>query len=126
VLLCRRILAEFDDKRLEIEARLALAQPAREAAAPYLREALRTALVPQIETTKAVGIIFLPGAMVGLLLAGVSPAAAVQVQLVVMYLVLGSVAVTTSIVALGMRQRLFTAGHQLRNLADPSEAPRTG
>lgn len=116
VLLARRVLAEADDKRLEIEARLALGQPSREAASPYLREALRTALIPQIETTKAVGIVFLPGAMVGLLLAGTSPLQAVQVQLVVMYLILGSVAVTTTVVALGLRRRLFTPDHQLRRL----------
>ena len=115
VLLSRRVLAEFTDKRLEIEARLALAQPARQAAAPHLREALRTALIPQIETTRAVGIVFLPGAMVGLLLAGVDPLQAVQVQLVVMYLVLGSVAVTTTVMALGLRRRLFTPAHQLRD-----------
>jgi len=114
VLLSRRVLAEFTDKRLEIEARLALAQPSTQAASPYLREALRTALIPQIETTKAVGIIFLPGAMVGLLLAGTSPIQAVQVQLVVMYLILGSVAVTTTIVALGLRRTLFTPAHQMR------------
>lgn len=116
VLLSRRVLAEFTDKRLEVEARLALGQPSAQAASPYLREALRTALVPQIETTKAVGIVFLPGAMVGLLLAGVSPVQAVQVQLVVMYLILGSVAVTTTLVALGLRRHLFTAAHQLRAL----------
>ncbi len=114
VLLSRRIMAEFRDKRLEIEARLALGQPSSQAAAPYLREALRTALVPQIETTKAVGIVFLPGMMVGLLLAGVTPLDAVQAQVVIMYLVLGSVAVTTSVVALGLRRILFTAAHQLQ------------
>lgn len=114
VLLSRRTTAEFRDKRLEIEARLSLGQPSSQAAAPYLRESLRTALTPQIETTKAVGIVFLPGAMVGLLLAGVSPLDAVQAQLVVMYLVLGSVAVTTSIIALGLRRLLFTSAHQLR------------
>jgi putative ABC transport system permease protein len=114
VLLSRRTLAEFQDKRLEIEARLALGQPSSQAASPHLREALRTALTPQIETTKAVGIVFLPGAMVGLLLAGVSPLQAVQVQLVVMYLILGSVAVTTTVVAIGMRRILFTPAHQLR------------
>ena len=85
-----------------------------EAARPYLREALRTALIPQIETTKAVGIVFLPGMMVGLLLAGVTPLDAVQAQVVIMYLVLGSVAVTTSVIALGMRRILFTPAHQLR------------
>ena len=114
VLVARRITGEFKDKRLEIEARLALGQASSEAAAPYLREALRTALVPQIETTKAVGIVFLPGMMVGLLLAGVTPLGAVQAQLVIMYLVLGSVAVTVSVVALGMRRILFTPAHQLR------------
>lgn len=118
VLVSRRITAELKDKRLEVEARLALAQPAAEAARPYLREALRTALIPQIETTKAVGIVFLPGMMVGLLLAGVTPLDAVQAQLVIMYLVIGSVAVTTSVVAIGMRRILFTPAHQLRRLVE--------
>ena len=109
-----RITGEFKDKRLEIEARLALGQPSSQAAGPYLREALRTALIPQIETTKAVGIVFLPGMMVGLLLAGVTALPTVHAQLVIIYLVLGSVAVTTSVVALGMRRILFTPAHQLR------------
>ena len=118
VLVARRVTAEFKDKRLEIEARLALGQPSSEAARPYLREALRTALIPQIETTKAVGIVFLPGMMTGLLLAGVDPLDAVQAQVVIMYLVLGSVAVTTSVIALGLRRLLFTEAHQLRLPAD--------
>ena len=116
VLVSRRVVAEFRDKAPEIEARLALGQPSSQASAPYLREALRTALIPQIETTRAVGIIFLPGAMVGLLLAGVDPMDAVQVQIVVMYLVLGSVAITTSIVGLGLMRRLFTPAQQLVHL----------
>ncbi len=114
VLVTRRVTAEFHDKRLEIEARLSLGQPSSQAAAPYLRESLRTALIPQIESTKAVGIVFLPGMMVGLLLAGVTPLGAVEAQLVIMYLVLGSVAVTTSVIALGLRRILFTTSHQLR------------
>lgn len=114
VLVARRVTAEFKDKRLEIEARLALGQPSSEAARPYLRESLRTALIPQIETTKAVGIVFLPGLMTGLLLAGVDPVDAVQAQVVIMYLVLGSVAVTTSVIALGLRRMLFTESHQLQ------------
>ena len=35
------------------EARLALAQPSRQAAVPYVRAALRAALTLQIETTRA-------------------------------------------------------------------------
>jgi putative ABC transport system permease protein len=116
VLVGRRIVAELRDKRPEVEARLALGQSSRDAARPYLRNAVRDALVPQIETTKAVGIVFLPGAMVGLLLAGVSPLDAVKVQAAVMYLVLGSVATTTSVIAIGLSQRLFTSDHRLVRL----------
>lgn len=108
VLVGRRIVAEFADKVLEIEARLALGLTNASAASPYLREAARTALVPQIETTKATGIVFLPGAMVGLILAGVDPIDAVKAQAAVMFLILGSVATTTSVVAVGLARRLIT------------------
>ena len=113
VLVARRLVDELRDKRGEVEARLALGQPAEEASRPYVQSALRTALTPQIETTKVVGLIALPGAMTGLILAGVNPFDAVRVQAAVMYLVLGSVAATTTVVALGVRRRLFTRDHRL-------------
>jgi putative ABC transport system permease protein len=113
VLVGRRVLEELRDKRDEVEARLALGLPSQEAARPYLRAALRTALIPQIETTKAVGLVFLPGAMTGLILAGTPPLDAVKVQAAVMYLVLGSVATTTTVVGLGVQRKLFTADHRL-------------
>jgi len=113
VLVGRRLVEELRDKRDEVEARLALGQPAQVAAQPYVRAALRTALIPQIETTKAVGLVVLPGAMTGLILAGVKPLDAVLVQASVMYLVLGSVATTTTVVALGIQRRLFTRDHRL-------------
>jgi putative ABC transport system permease protein len=117
VLVARRLIDEFRDKRAEVEARLALGQPYRKAATPYLRIALRSALSPQIETTKATGLVFLPGAMTGLILAGVPPVQAVLVQAVVMFLILGSVAVTTVVVALGLVRLVFTRDHRLRSLA---------
>ncbi len=113
VLVARRLFEELRDKRDEVEARLALGQPSAEAARPYVRHALRTALIPQIETTKAVGLIALPGAMTGLILAGVDPLDAVRIQAAVMYLILGSVATTTTVVALGMQRHLFTRDHRL-------------
>jgi putative ABC transport system permease protein len=120
VLVARRLVDELRDKRDEIEARLALGQPGEEAARPYLRNALRTALTPQIETTKVVGLIALPGSMTGLILAGVDPFNAVRVQAAVMYLVLGSVAATTTVVGLGVRRRMFTRDHRLVRVAEPT------
>ena len=113
VLVARRLVDELRDKRDEVEARLALGQPSRQAASPYLRIALRSAISPQIETTKATGLVFLPGAMTGLILAGVPPLQAVLVQAVVMFLILGSVAATTVVVAMGIVRLVFTRDHRL-------------
>ncbi len=121
VLVARRLFDELRDKRDEVEARLALGQPSVEAARPYVRHALRTALTPQIETTKAVGLVFLPGAMTGLILAGVDPFDAVLVQIAVMYVVLGSAATTTTVVGLGVQHRLFTRDHRLLPMAARTE-----
>lgn len=121
VLAARRVLEELRDKRGEVEVRLALGHPAAVAAKPYLAAALRTALVPQIETTKAVGLVFLPGAMTGLILAGVDPFDAVVVQAVVMFVVLGAAATTTTVVGLGVVSRLFTADHRLAPITYPVE-----
>lgn len=122
VLAARRLVEDLRDKRDEVEARLALGQPARTAAAPYVRAALRSALSPQIETTKATGLVFLPGAMTGLILAGVPPIQAVLVQAVVMFLVLASVATTTVVVALGLVRRLFTPDHRLKPIPRPARS----
>jgi putative ABC transport system permease protein len=128
VLVARRALGELRDHRAEVEARLALGLPAPDATAPYLREAMRTAILPQIESTKAVGLIALPGAMTGLILAGVDPIDAVKVQAAVMFLILGAVATAVSTVGLGIRRRLCTADHRLDpavfSPGEPRPAPR--
>ena len=113
VLVSRRLFDAGRERRNEIEGRLALGLSATEAFQPVLRESLRTALIPQIESTKAVGIIALPGAMVGLILAGVDPVDAVRVQISVMYLVLGSVATTTAVMSIGISRKMFTSSDQL-------------
>lgn len=88
----------------EIEAALALGFDRRQVLRFMAPRAARSALIPQIERTKVVGLIALPGAMTGLLLGGVDPVDAVVIQLLVMYLVLGTatlcvVTVVTAIVS---------------------------
>ncbi len=119
VLVAQRAIDELRDERLEVETRIALGHTARHAARPYLTVALRAALVPQIETTKAVGLVFLPGAMTGLILAGVHPIDAVMVQAVVMFLVLGAAATNATVITLGLTARLFTPDHRPIPLATP-------
>ncbi|WP_436792992.1 ABC transporter permease [Actinospongicola halichondriae] len=113
----RRILAEFSEKRPDVEARLALGQSWQEASRPSLRSALRTGMTSQIETTKAVGLVFLPGAMTGLILAGVDPVDAVLVQAAIMFLILGAVAINVVVIGTGVTKRLFTDDHRLVRIA---------
>jgi putative ABC transport system permease protein len=124
IVAAERIVEALSEQRAEVEARLALGQPWTAASRPVVRGVLRSALSPQIENTKALGIVFLPGAMTGLILAGVDPVDAVLVQLALMYLILGGVVTTTVVTALGAVRRLFTADHRL--VALPRSTRDTG
>jgi len=119
-----RLVEALSEQRPEVEARLALGQPSSVASRPIVRGVLRVSLSPQIENTKALGIVFLPGAMTGLILAGVDPVDAVLVQLALMYLILGGVATTTAVTTLGAVRRLFTPDHRL--VALPRSTRDTG
>ncbi len=118
-----RLSEEAVSARRVIEARLALGLPAVEAFAPHRRTALRTALVTDIDQVKTVGLISLPGAMTGLLLAGVEPLTAIRYQVVVMYMLLGAVAVAGVVAArLGSRQ-LFDDAQRLKECPVPPASP---
>lgn len=104
-----RMAEQLSEDRGQVEAMLSLGFDGIEATRSVTTAVTRLALIPQIERTKVVGIIALPGAMTGLLLAGVEPIDAVMIQLVVMLLVLGSVAVSVSIVTLGIAREAMTA-----------------
>lgn len=103
-----RLRDEITDKTLEIESRLALGVPARVALRPYARRAAAAALIPTIDSTKNVGLIFLPGAFVGMMLAGASPTEAAGVQLVVLFMLLGAVSVAGMFITL-LVARAYTA-----------------
>lgn len=106
----------YDDlaaSRREVEARLSLAQSSRQAALPWQRAALRNGMIPTVDQTKVVGLVALPGAMTGMILAGASPLAAIRLQLVVMYMLLGGNAFAALIASELSARRLFTPAQQL-------------
>lgn len=99
----------------QIEAMLALGFGASKATDRVVYDVIKLALVPQIEKTKVVGLVSLPGAVTGLLLAGADPIHAVLVQLVVMFLVVGCVAVATIIVTTALTSRALTRDLRLKD-----------
>ena len=108
IVAARSLTERFLEQVGQVEAGLALGMTPAQSVQPMVRGVLRDALSPQVEKTKTVGVVSLPGAMVGLILAGVDPLDAVLVQIVVMYLVLGAVATSTSVITLALSRQLFT------------------
>lgn len=118
-----RLRDEAETARPAIEARLALGLSATDAFAPHLHGTLRTALIPAVDSTKTVGLISLPGAMTGLILAGVDPLTAIRYQIVVMYMLLAAAALASLTAARFAERALFDDAHRLRPLSvEPARA----
>jgi putative ABC transport system permease protein len=117
-----RLGDEMADARARIEATLALGATAREAAAPTVRRALRSGMIALVDSTKTTGLIFFPGTMVGMLLAGADPTDAVRLQLILLYTLLGSVAIAALVATSLAYRNFFTPAQQLRELGPPDPA----
>ena len=112
-LVMTRLLDDLAAHRREVEAHLSLGETATEASGFWHRAAVRTGMLPIVDNTKVVGLVALPGAMTGMLLAGASPTAAIRLQLVVMYMILAGNAFAALVAGRLTVARLFTADHQL-------------
>lgn len=119
----RRLDDDVRQARPVIEARLSLGQDGRQAIAAYRQSALRGALIPAIDSTKVVGLISLPGAMTGLILAGISPLTAIRYQIVVMYMQLAGSALASLVAVRIAEESLFDDAHRLIQLEPANERP---
>lgn len=114
-----RLGDEMRSEAPRIEATLALGATSTQAALPIVRRSLRSGMIPLVDSTKTTGLIFFPGTMVGMLLAGADPIDAVRLQLVLLWALLGSVAVAAVVATSLAYRRFFTPAHQLRDPPSP-------
>jgi UDP-glucose/iron transport system permease protein len=89
----RQLLSGIRSRREEVEGWLALGASPRQAVRDIARTAAGEALLPAIDQTRTVGLVTLPGAFVGALFGGASPAFAARFQLVVLVGLLAAEAV---------------------------------
>jgi putative ABC transport system permease protein len=118
-LIMARLRDEIKTQKGLIETALALGATPRQAIAPHLRRALHAGMTPQIDSTKTIGLVQLPGAMTGMILAGASPLQAVQLQIIVMYMLIGAAAYTGLAAAYLTYLQFFTAHGQLVEVTQP-------
>lgn len=107
-----RIGSDLKNNRLAIETALALGKNWHEASRHYYRESVKAGMITILNFMKTVGIVALPGAMTGMILAGVSPLEAVLIQVVVAYMLLSSVTISAIISAELSIRRFFNSADQ--------------
>ena len=114
-----RLGDEVTGSARELEATLALGATSTQAGAPLVRRSLRSGMITLVDSTKTTGLIFFPGTMVGMLLAGADPLDAVRLQLILLYALLGSVAIAALVATTLAGRNFFTDAHQLREPPAP-------
>jgi putative ABC transport system permease protein len=111
-----RLASDIRSNELAIETALSLGKSWRIASRSFQRAAATTGMISMLNFMKTVGIVALPGAMTGMILAGAEPLEAVLLQVIVAYMLLSAVTIT-SVVAVELTVRkFFTPSHQLRRV----------
>ncbi len=96
-----------------IEAGLALGAAPERVVSPYVQTAVKAGMIPRIDTLRALGIVWIPGLMAGMLLAGSDPVYAAVYQFVVVGMIFAASGLTSLISTLLIRRRAFTSAEQL-------------
>ena len=109
-----RFMDSLIERRAEIETRLSLGATRWEAAHKEVRRAVRTGMIPIVNSMMVMGIVSLPGMMTGQILAGADPADAVRYQMVIVFMIASAIALSTLSVVLLAFSRIFDSHHRLR------------
>jgi putative ABC transport system permease protein len=108
---------EVQSLRGEIEVLLALGATTRQAIHDSLKRAVKASLIPTIDGMKTVGLVQLPGMMTGMIVAGANPVEAVRYQILIVFALASSAAVTSLVLAMLSYKLWFTKDARLRQLS---------
>jgi putative ABC transport system permease protein len=110
-----QLIKNLNTRRLEIETHLSLGATGEQAIAPYRRDAVRSALMPQISALTVLGLGVLPIFMSGELI-GVNGTQVLQAgayQLLVLFMSLFATLLTTVLITIGVSRQFLTKAAQL-------------
>lgn len=95
ILFLNRFKAEVTAYSDEVELVLSLGGTPKQAIHRQLIAAIKASMIPTIESQKTIGLVQLPGMMSGQIIAGADPLQAVQFQLLVLFMLLSSAAISS-------------------------------
>lgn len=108
-----RLVSGMNEQKHLVEAALMLGATPKAASKHIVSSAFDSAILPTVNSMVGMGIVFLPGMMVGQILSGTSPVTAIGYQIAIMLGILGSVSLTVILfVQLGFKT-FFNQEHQL-------------
>lgn len=114
ILFLNRFTAEVENHEDQTELILSLGGTPKQAIHRQLIQAIKASMIPTIESQKTVGLVQLPGMMSGQIIAGADPIQAVQFQLLIMFLLLTTAAVTSIMLGFLSYPTLFNARMQIQ------------
>ncbi len=104
----RRCFAALREERGQLEAGLAIGLARTDAIGEIIHRRVPEALVPGLDQVRTAGVVTLPGAFIGVLLGGGSPAQAAAAQVLVLFGIMAAQTVTV-----GVQERFIRAGKLL-------------
>lgn len=113
-LVFKSLRESFERRRDEVEIKLSLGASSAEASMSIIRDTIRTAMLPTVDSMKTLGIVQLPGMMTGLILAGLSPAAAIKYQIMVAFMLIGAVSIAAFMASYWAYKSFFNELEQIR------------
>ncbi|MDW0117634.1 iron export ABC transporter permease subunit FetB [Sporosarcina thermotolerans] len=113
ILFLNRFSSEIESNSDEIELILSLGGTPKQAIHQQLINAIKSSLIPTIESQKTIGLVQLPGMMSGQIIAGADPMQAVQFQLIILFLLLATAAVTSIMLGFLSYPTLFNGRMQM-------------
>lgn len=110
----RNLNTSFKNRRAEVEVKLSLGADIKESSKDIIRESIKLAIIPTIDSAKTLGIVSLPGMMTGLILGGVPPMEAIKFQIMVTFMILSSASISTLIATYLCYKDFFNNRKQLK------------
>ena len=108
-----RLRAEVRNNRMQIEAYLVLGSTRQQSIRQSIRSSVRASLIPNIDSLNTLGLIWIPGLMAGMLIAGTDPYIAASLQLTIITMIIGASMIASVLSTHLMAKHLFTDALQL-------------
>ncbi|MGY3189102.1 ABC transporter permease [Lysinibacillus sp. TE18511] len=113
ILFLNRFTAEITSHQNEIELILSLGGTPKQAIHRQLINAVKTSMIPTIESQKTIGLVQLPGMMSGQIIGGADPIQAVQFQLLIIFALLTTATLSSIMIGFLSYPALFNERMQL-------------